>query len=153
MSLRETDIMVLECTNLTYSRLLNVCLENCQEGPMSFSFYIFTLLNLKEATMIQMEAVAGLFGPATFVMSVIGAEMMMEVMVMRLSSFTLILSPFSAPIEFCFFLAIFVLVQLCYSVLGSTRTVVHNLDLSVPILKVTSKLFFSFLLLTEKIFE
>ena len=41
---------------------------------------------------------------------------------------------------------IFVIVQLCYFVLGSTRTVVRNQDVCVPILKVKAK---SFLFYTE----
>lgn len=148
--------MVLQCNNLTIFPIVEFFpFWTAKKVQYLSFFYIFTLLKLERGNDDTNGTVAGLCGPATFVMSVIGAEMMMEVMVcVSILLFTLTFFPFSPQLNFplFFFFSNFVLVQLCYSVLENTRTAVHNLDLSVPILRVTSKLFFSFMIQTEKKF-
>ena len=89
-----------------------------------------------------MNAIVGLFGLAIFVICVIGAEMMMEVMVNVTNDliYCILFSHLHPIFKFPLFF-ILAIVQLFYFVLGSMRTVVHYLDLCAPILRVTSKLF------------
>ena len=84
---------------------------------------------------------AGFYGPVTFAMCVIGAEMMMEVMVSSLQFYLFIelYAYFSSFRNFPFFLVL-VIVQLYYFVLGSMRIVAHNQDMCGLMLRVSSML-------------
>ena len=105
---------------------------------MSFSYSY----SKEKMTWIPMNAIVGLFGLAIFVICVIGDGMMMEVMVNVTNDLTyrILFSHLHPILKFPLFFVL-AIVQLCYFVLGSTRTVVLYLDLCAPILRVTSKLF------------
>lgn len=108
-----------------------------------FSIKIVLIYIFKEVDIYQiylkLYVTAGLCGPGTFVMCVIGVEMMMAVMVRPLC-FPIFLSNLSCCIsstEVTMVLYFFV-VQLCYFALESMKTVVHNQDIFELISKVSS---------------
>lgn len=111
-------------------------------------FLLFTFLlcwNLKEAMMIQMELLQDCVAPRPLLCPLLAPKWWWKLWYVCPSFCSpWPFSPFRLNwISLVFFFSNFVVVQLCYSVLENTRTAVHNLDLSVPILRVTSKLFFS----------
>lgn len=97
--------MVLQCNNLKFFPIVEFFpFWTAKKVQYLFSFYIFTLLKLERGNDDTNGTVAGLCGPATFVMSVIGAEMMMEVMVcVSILLFTLTFFPFSPQLNFPLF--------------------------------------------------
>lgn len=138
--------------------LLKIFLFDCQEGPISFFFLHFYFVETWKRHWWYKWNCCRIVWPRDLCYvrywrrNDDGSYGMCVRPFVHLDLFPLFAS-IEFPLFFFFlFFPISVLVQLCYSVLENTRTAVHNLDLSVPILRVTPKLFFSFMIQTGKKF-